>query len=72
MFERGTAAVRIGIRTGALQISPRETGHGNESDEHEIRDRPEPQPDSSLLRAAERAEPEEEAGQSRRLLRDRA
>src|SRR5437016_13724621 len=66
------AAVQLEIRTGALEISPREAGDRDGTDEHDVRDRPESQRRPALLGAAERAEPEQEARQSRRLLRDRA
>jgi hypothetical protein len=52
---RRHAAVRIEIRTGALQISPREPGNRDGTDEHEVRDRPESQRNPALLSPAERA-----------------
>src|SRR5438874_103868 len=69
---RRHAAVQLGIRTGGLEISPSEPGDGDRADEHEIRDGPEPQRDAALLRAAERAESQQEPGETGCLLRDRA
>jgi hypothetical protein len=63
-FDGGTPRSETGFGPSALQISPCEACGGHCTDEHEICDGPESQPDAALLRAPERPEPEQETRQA--------